>query len=232
MWVSIAAVGLVFLWRWRRSQRSLLEYVVLGFARQYASLWHRWRPLGRHRPPRHGPAILYANHGASPDSTFLQAGCDRIISYLIAEEFYRTGLLRRLFVALHGVPVRRGCHDVRAARLALRALKSGRLLGIFPEGGLSNAGRGRLGLLRGGVAWLALRSRAPVYPAWISGGPQTHCLARAWFRPSRHPVRVRFGSAVDLSAYYGRPINRALLEEVTQLLIDRLTALAPKRSHP
>lgn len=230
MWVLTAlALGLVFLWRWRCSGHSMWAYLVLTFARSYASLWHRWRPLGPFRPPRHGPAILYANHTCSPDATFLQAGCERTISYLIAGDFYGSRFSNWLFPALHSVPVQRGCHDVRAARLALRGLAAGRLLGIFPEGGLSSAGRGRLGLVRSGVAWLALRSRAPVYPAWISGGPQTHILRRAWFRPARRPVRVRYGPPVDLSPYYGRPINRRLLEEVMQLLMEHLTALAPKR---
>jgi hypothetical protein len=45
--------------------------------------------------------------------------------------------------------------------------------------------------------------------------------------PSR--VRVTFGSPVDLSPYYDRPIDRPLLEEVTTFLMSQIAALDPKK---
>src|SRR5262249_831701 len=95
-----------------------------------------------------------------------------------------------------------------------------------PEGGLSHAGRDGVHPGKAGIALFALRTRVPVIPARITGGPQRSEVLPAWLRPSR--VRVTFGSPVDLSAYYGRPINRKLLEEVTALLMDRVRMLGPK----
>jgi hypothetical protein len=40
-------------------------------------------------------------------------------------------------------------------------------------------------------------------------------------------VRVYYGPPVDLSAYYGLPINRKILEEVTAFLMERVGALRP-----
>jgi 1-acyl-sn-glycerol-3-phosphate acyltransferase len=227
MWVCVAAlaVGLVAVGRWRRSGRSAWEFLVLSVARGYARLWHRWHALGRVPLPATGPGLLYANHTSSADPTFVSAGSPRILSFLIAEEYYAWPPLACLFRALHSVPVRRTGRDVSGARRALRRLSEGRIVAIFPEGGLSNAGRGRVGRLRAGLAWLALRSRAPVYPAWISGGPQTSSLPRAWLVPSRRAVRVHYGPAVDLSRYHGRRIDRRLLEEVSSYLTEQLQEL-------
>ena len=133
----------------------------------------------------------------------------------------------RLFEHMACVPVSRRGRDISAARLALRRLSAGRILGIFPEGGLSNAGRRRVRRGKAGVAWLALHSRAPVIPALITGGPQMSQVLLAWLLPSR--VRVTFGPPVDLSAYYDRALDRRLLEEVATHLMDRVAALGRKR---
>jgi 1-acyl-sn-glycerol-3-phosphate acyltransferase len=160
------------------------------------------------------------------DPAFLQAACPRAISFLLAQEYYEIGHFRPLFEYTRCVPVARNGRDVRAVRTAVRRLSEGRVLCIFPEGGLSNAGRNGLRPGKAGIALLALRSRAPVSPAQIAGGPQRSEVLPAWLRPSR--VRVRFGPAVDLSAYYDRPISRKLLEEVTALLMDRVRAIGTK----
>jgi 1-acyl-sn-glycerol-3-phosphate acyltransferase len=79
-----------------------------------------------------------------------------------------------------------------------------------------------------GAALLALRTRAPVYAACIAGGPRTDDLLKAWLWPPPGRVRVIFGPAIDLSAYYDRPRTRRLLEEVTALFIERIQALQPR----
>src|SRR5262249_49007602 len=151
----------------------------------------------------------------------------RPLSFLIAREYYDgISSMRRLFDYIGCVPVRRDNRDVMAARLALRRLGEGRIVCVFPEGGLSGAGRCSLRPGKGGAACLALRSGAAVFPAFIGGGPQTTKVFRVWLSPPR--VRVTFGPAVDLSAYQGRRINQALLEEVTSLLMSQIEALRGK----
>jgi len=228
MWAFLVVIGLtaVMFVRWRRSGQRLTEFLALELVRWYARLWHGMVSNGRALVPARGPAILYANHTCSADPAFLQAGCPRPVSFLLAREYYEIGHFRPLFERSGCVPVSRNGQDVCAIRRALRRLSEGRILCIFPEGGLSNAGRNRLRPSKAGVALLALRSRAPVYPAFIADGPQISEVLPAWLRPSR--VRVTFGPPVDLSAYYDRPINRKLLEEVTALLMDHVRTLGTK----
>src|SRR5262249_13983467 len=111
-------------------------------------------------------------------------------------------------------------------RAGLRELRAGRILCIFPEGSLSGAGRRRLRPGKGGAALLALRSGAPVIPAFISGGPQHSNVPRAWLLPA--PVRLPHSPAVDLSACYGRPIERERIEEVAALLMRAVAELNPR----
>jgi 1-acyl-sn-glycerol-3-phosphate acyltransferase len=232
MWaVAVCALtAVIVLVQWRRSGQSLVHFVGLGLVRMYARVWHGLTWNGPAPLPAKGPAILIANHTCSADPAFLQAGCRRPLSFLIAREYYRDlPWARRLFDYLGAVPVGRNGRDVAAVRQGLLRLSEGRVLCIFPEGGLHAAGRGRMRRGKGGAALLALRSRAPVYPAFISRGPGHRNVPRAWLLPSR--TSIIYGPAVDLSAYYDRPIDRRLVEEVTALLMQRIAELGPPRTN-
>lgn len=227
-WVVIAVVLLV---GWRRSGRPFGEYFSTLLIRVYVQLWHRWS-CNRLAPlPKSGPAILISNHTCSADPAFLLAGSPRILSYLIAREFRDQPIVRGICDAAHCVSVVRNGLDVRAVRESLQRLKEGYVLCIFPEGGLSTAGR-RVRPGKQGTAYVALKSRVPVYPAYIAGGPGTSDVLPAWIRPSRG-VRVIYGPPLDLSAYYDRPLDRRLLHEVTTYFMRQIIRLRPRsrRSH-
>ncbi len=227
MWAFglLAAAGLLVFVEWRRSGRGGYDFLVLQWALVYSRLWHRWS-CDRPAPlPATGPVLVIANHTCSADPNFLQAGCRRILSYLVAQEHFDVHPLARwLLDYLDCVPVARHGRDWLALRRTLRRLEQGAVVCLFPEGNLSGVSKDRLLPGKPGSAYLALRSRAPIYPAYITGGPRTENLLDSWLWPSRRAVRVHFGPAIDLTAYYGRPISRALIEEVTQVLMARISA--------
>ena len=76
-----------------------------------------------------------------------------------------------MFRAFSCIPVSRGSVDVTAIRTMLKVLRSGHVVGIFPEGGIDNF-RDEEG--HWGVAYLALKIGAPIYPTsimWASRRP-------------------------------------------------------------
>jgi 1-acyl-sn-glycerol-3-phosphate acyltransferase len=179
--------------------------------------------------PTEGAALIVANHTCSSDPTFIQGGCPRVLGFLVAREHFNLHpLTRKLLDYQRSVPIQRNGRDVHGLRQALRRLKEGRAVCLFPEGNLSGVARQRSGVARPGVALLALASGAPVYPVHISGGPCTHHLLASWLWPSRRAVRVVFGPPVDLSAYRNRPRSRQLFEEVTRLLMRKIAELASR----
>lgn len=198
--------------------------------RLFARFWHGLEePIGE-LPPARGAAIFIANHASHADPAFLVGASRRALRFLQASECYHVPILRRLFRMAGCIPVRREGSDVAAIRAALRRLRQGDALCIFPEGEVRSAGRDKLGDCKTGPALLALRSGAPVYPAWIDGGPESTRLLKAWLWPSRR-VRVIFGPAIDLAPYRGRPINHALLREMTDHFARSILALRPAQ-HP
>jgi 1-acyl-sn-glycerol-3-phosphate acyltransferase len=234
MWVimlgGIILTGVLI--RWRRSPWPLGVFMGMSVTTLYTRLWHR---LTTNRLPpilSKGRAILIANHTCSADPALLTAACGRPVSFLIAREYCKIPVLRRVISYLNCVPVTRDGRDAGAVRAMLRRLESDQEIVLFPEGGLSQAGRQRQCRGKGGAAWLALRCGAPVYPALILGGPQTNRLLYSWLVPSRTAMRVVFGPPVDLTRFAGRPIDRHLIEEVTDLLMESIAALNREARRP
>lgn len=199
---------------------SRLELAVL---RPFARFWHGCHSSNPNPLPAEGPAILIANHPSLADPCFLLACSRRPIEFLHAKECYEVPILRPLFALAGCIPIARGRCDIAAIRRALRRLHEGAVLGMFPEGEIS-PGRQQTRPGKPGAALLALRSRAPVYPAWIAGSTRASTPLVAWLWPAGG-VDVRFGPSVDLSGYYGRPLTAAFLREVTALFMARIAAL-------
>jgi len=234
MWAILLGSFLLacVLLRWRRSPWPFGVYLGLGLLTLYARLWHR---LTTNRLPPilpKGRAILIANHTCSADPALLTVACGRPLSFLIAREYYRIPVLHRMIQYLNCVPVTRDGRDAGAFRATLRRLQANAEIVVFPEGGLSQAGRHRWRRAKGGAALLALRSRAPVYPALILGGPQTDRLLDSWLVPSRKPTRVVLGLPVELARFEGRPIDRRLIEEVTDFLMASIASLHRQAQRP
>jgi len=116
--------------------------------------------------PEHGGAILASNHLAVVDSFVLPLLVSRRITFLAkAEYFTQPGFVGRLkkifFTGVGQVPIDRSSGSAAHATLAtaVRILREGRLLGIYPEGTRSPDGR----LYKGktGVARMALEAGVP-----------------------------------------------------------------------
>jgi 1-acyl-sn-glycerol-3-phosphate acyltransferase len=155
--------------------------------RIYCRVFHRFAWDGPDPLPEHGGALLVSNHRSSVDPFILSAATRRVISFLIAEEYYRIPLLRLLFEWMGCIPVRRDETDAGALRKTLRALRQGRVVCIFPEGGINKG----LDRARPGVGYIALRSGVAVIPAKVEGTPEAESVWRSLLR--RSSSRVKFG---------------------------------------
>lgn len=187
--------------------------------RLYCRARHRFVWEGPDPIPPSGPAILVSNHRSSVDPFILAATTRRVISYLVAQEYCRIPGVRWFFDWMRCVPVRRDRKDVGAVRRSLAELGNGRLLCIFPEGGI----RRGLDHPHLGMGYLSLRSGAPVIPACVSGTPASGSVWKALFTSSR--ARVSFGTVCRPPPEPARKIERDHVIEWTQHLTRAVTDL-------
>jgi 1-acyl-sn-glycerol-3-phosphate acyltransferase len=179
-------------------------------------------------PPR-GGAILASNHLSFSDSFFLPLVLPRRITFLAkADYFTGRGIKGRLtagfFRGVGQVPIDRsgGKASDAAIDTGLRILRTGELLGIYPEGTRSPDGR----LYRGktGVARMALESGVPVLPVAMIDTHKVQPIGSRMPRIGR--VGVVIGKPLDFSRYEGMANDRFVQRSVTDEIMYELMRLS------
>ncbi len=189
-----------------------------------AKFWWRFQRVGRSTVPRTGPVLVTANHTCSADPLFLSAAAPyRPISFLVAAEYSTWPVVKFFLRLVECIPVKRDSRDSGATKQAIRHLRDGKAVGIFIEGGIVRPGK--TVHPKDGVAMLALRTGAPVIPAYISG--VTYHSNIVWGLLIRHRARVRFGPPVDLTAFQLEDRNREVIRAATAKIYAAVKALAP-----
>jgi 1-acyl-sn-glycerol-3-phosphate acyltransferase len=179
--------------------------------------------------PKQGPFIVMMNHIYYIDPVLVATLAPRNIVIMSKIENYQNPLLA-LVMHLYGTfPVHRGELDMTAIRTSLQLLEEGHGLLMAPEGTRSRQGT----LLEGrdGMAWLAVRSQAPIAPVALSG---QQYLGHNLRRLRRTPLRVAFGesfylgSAPDPQRPSAAPkFPREQLHKMTQEAMYALAKLLP-----
>jgi 1-acyl-sn-glycerol-3-phosphate acyltransferase len=179
------------------------------FFRLWLRLGHRLAIVGGERIPATGPLILCANHSSYYDSMLLALCTRRPVRFLIIDDFYRHPLLGFVIRHCGAIPVTLRGGDREALRRGTEILRSGGLLGIFPEGRLTRTGH--VGGGKQGAALLAAASGASIVPVTICGAYDVYPRGRRLPRPGSICVLVHEAIPVDA----GRRHDRAYLREIT-----------------
>src|SRR4030042_952517 len=91
--------------------------------------------------PEHGPLIIASNHINFMEVPLLYTHLQpRAVTGFAKAETWNNPAMGYLFDLWGAIPLRRGEADTRAFRLALKALQSGKILAVAPEGTRSRHG--------------------------------------------------------------------------------------------
>lgn len=148
---------------------------------------------GLQHVPARGPAIVAANHIGWLDGPLMAAYTPRAVHALTKREMFE-GRLGRFLRAVGQIPLDRMLVDSAAVRGALRVLRDGGVVGIFPEGA---RGSGEVAHARGGAAYLALVTGAPVVPLAILGTREPGAWSES-VPPRGTRIHLGFGSPICL----------------------------------
>ena len=188
-----------------------------------------WRYLGfnfdfqgQDHVPHKGGAILAINHTSYLD--FALAGT----AALPAKRYVRFMAKKELFDNKLAGPLLRGMHHINVDRsngsasfvAALRALKSGEIIGIFPEGTISTSFE--IKGLKSGAVRLAIGAGVPVVPTIVWGGQRVYTKGvKPTFKRNKIPVSVSFGEPITYTRETDIEVAEVHLREVMiQMLRD------------
>jgi len=141
--------------------------------------------------------------------------------FLTKQEMFR-GPLAWLLPRIGQLAVRRGEPDPAPLRAAVRVLRGGGMIGVFPEG---TRGAGDVAAVQHGAAWLARAAGAVVLPVVVRG---TRRGPRRRFRPR---VDVLVGTPLAVAPGGGRAGLVAATETVRAALAGLVVELDEVRSN-
>lgn len=156
----------------------------------------RLRVFGASNVPDDGGVLIVSNHQSYLDPMLLGVGTGRMLSFMARRSLFRRRWFGRLLSAFNAFPVTRGGRDLAAVREAIRRLRSGWCVVVFPEG--TRTRDGSMGRIMPGVLSIARRAGVSVVPAVVAGAFEAWPRGR---RPRPRLIRVAYGPRITPSEY-------------------------------
>jgi 1-acyl-sn-glycerol-3-phosphate acyltransferase len=156
---------------------------------------------GRQHLPPAGPYVVTANHLSLIDPILVTLAAGVQVRYLALDELFgKARILDVLMNYFGSIPISRVRPPLGAIKEGLAVLRSGSVLGVFPEGGRAKYWGERP--IKPGAAWLAMATGSPLVPCSILG---TEGLLSMTERGIRLPsVRLSLHPPLDPDSYLGR----------------------------
>ncbi len=183
---------------------------------------------GQENVPLKGGAILAINHTSYFD--FALAGT----AALPAKRYVRFMAKKEIFDNKIAGPLMRGMHHINVDRsngsasfvAALRSLKDGEIIGIFPEGTISTSFE--IKGLKSGAVRLAIGAGVPVIPTIVWGGQRVYTKGvKPNFKRNKFPISVSFGEPIFYSRETDVEVAEAHLRDVMIEMLHKVQEKYP-----
>jgi len=147
------------------------EFLMRFLAWLLVHTFYRVRAEGLDNIPEEGPCILVCNHVSYVDPVVIAACVRRPIRFVMDHRIFQIPVLSFIFRTMRTIPIAPAKEDAtlkeRAFAEAAQALSAGEIVGIFPEGKLTETGE--LNPFRPGVQQMVATTPVPVIPMALRG---------------------------------------------------------------
>ncbi len=185
---------------------------------------------GAERIPKQGGAVLAGNHVSYLDFIFVGLAArpaGRLTRFMAKESVFRHPVSGPLMRGMKHIPVDRDA-GTGAFRQAMRALKDGEIIGIFPEGTTSRSFTVKE--LKPGAVRLAQATRTPLIPVAVWGGQRifTRGQPRKLLAWRRH-IYISVGHPIELPRGVDPQERTDHLREVLQKMLVDIQQRTPEQ---
>lgn len=176
-------------------------------------IMYRFVVIGRENVPS-GGFLVCANHSGLADPIFAGISLDTSVkvSIMAKAELFKFAPLGFMLKHLNAFPVRRGEADMSAMKEALRAIKNGGRLILFPEG-TRNSESGA----KAGAGMIAQRTACPILPMYIT--PR-----RGFLKKVKVIIGSIFYAKEDVQAESATERYKAVADDI----LEKIYALKPE----
>jgi len=175
----------------------------------------RFKAFGKKNIPKRGAFILASNHISYLDPIALGIACPRKLNFMARHDLFSNYLFSKWLSCVGVFPVKRNSADLSALKEAMRRLKNGAGLVLFPEG--SRGFEGDSNQPQPGIGFLAAKLNVPVVPAFVKGSQEAL------------PRGAKFIKPVEVSVYFGKQIiieRRMPYQDIAGLIMENIRHLS------
>ncbi len=163
----------------------------------FFKMFSRLKVEGGENLPKQGAYVLYVNHTSYFDGLLIGTSMpgfpDLDLFFVGFRPYFDVPVIRNLIKIGRIIPLDFSAHLLEALRSSYYVLKKGKKLCLFPEGLRSLDGK--IGPFKKGFGILVKEANARIVPAVLEGAYDS--WPRTSRFPSPHPIRVKFGKALD-----------------------------------
>ena len=167
--------------------KAFSRVIVTNSIRLYCKIVYRYQVIGKENIPKTGSLIFCGNHTSYLDGPLIIVTSPRFMRFMAKQELSKSLLFRYLCYAYNAIYVKRDSKDIGPLKEALKELKSGGCIGIFPEG-TRNGLEKNDGKIKNGASYMSLKTGAKVVPIGIKGEAKPF-----------HKVTISYGKPIDFS---------------------------------
>ena len=208
----------------KKSEWTFFYWLVCSTVRLGLRIWNRFQIHNPENVPSEGGCIIASNHVSYIDPPAVAVGIKhRVVHFMARDTLFVKPLANWFLTHVAVLPMDRTKGDLGALRKGISLLKSGQVLGLFPEG--TRTPTGEIQKAKGGIGFLISKAGVPVVPAYVDGSFQA--FPKGASRIKRGRVRVFYGKPIDPAEFAALGSDRDSYERIGELVMARIAALKP-----
>ena len=197
-------------------KNSPLVHIVRGACNLMMRFLFRIEYRGWEQMPASGPLLIVANHVTYFDPFWVGVRVYRTLRFMAWDKLFQFPLSGPILRWLGAFPINLENPEYGSYKTALRVLRDGGCVMIFPEGGRSPDGK--LTPFKEGAAHLAFRAGAAIMPVVIHGGARVWSSRMLLPRPGK--ILVEFLAPIPKEKF---PSTAAeLMHNIREVMLGRL----------
>lgn len=198
-----------------RIKPTKLEKRFKSIRRLYA--FCRWlmpiKKYGHTEPYNDGSYVIVGNHKSGLDIIPAALTTDKAVRFMAKKDLLERGFMKWLCTRMGVIPVSRDGNDVRAVMQALKALKNGEIVAIYPEGTRNKTEEIFLPF-KSGATTLSIKTHSPIIPV-------IHVKKMKLFKRAH----VMYGEPLEFAEFYDKKPTEEDIKECDEILRNEMLRL-------
>jgi 1-acyl-sn-glycerol-3-phosphate acyltransferase len=208
----------------KQREATFWYWLVCVVVRLFLRIGHRLEIHNPENVPTVGGCIIASNHVSYLDPPVIAVGIKhRVVHFMARDTLFSTPFVGWFLTSVQALSMDRTRGDVGALRKGIHLLKSGKVLGLFPEG--TRSPNGEMQSAKGGIGFLIAKAAVPIVPAHVDGSFQA--FSKSAKRIKRGKSRVFYGKPIEPAEFASFGADRDSYKRIGELVMRRIAALKP-----